>query len=85
VFEEFGVTISKPTLSRVLRAMGLRKLSARPQHHAQDTEAMEAFKNVWPAPCASGLCESDQAVCVNVSGLSASASAKMEIRASRSS
>ena len=44
VFEEFGVTISKPTLSRVLRAMGLRKLSARPRHHAQDTEAMEAFK-----------------------------------------
>ena len=48
VFEEFGVTISKPTLSRVLRAMGLRKLSARPRHHAQDTEAMEAFKKTSP-------------------------------------
>jgi transposase len=44
VFEEFGIRISKPTLSRELRAMGFRKLSARPRHHAQDPEAMAAFK-----------------------------------------
>ena len=85
VFEEFGVTISKPTLSRVLRAMGLRKLSARPRHHAQDTEAMEAFKNVWPAPSARGLCKTIRSVCVNVSGLGATAPAKMEVRAPWSS
>jgi hypothetical protein len=42
VFEEFRIAISKQTLSRELRAMGLRKLSARPQHHAQDTEASQS-------------------------------------------
>ena len=44
VWDEFGVTISKQTLSRELRAMGYRKLSARPRHHAQDVEAIPAFK-----------------------------------------
>ena len=44
VFEEFGIAISKQTLSRELRALGFRKLSARPRHHAQDTEAPAAFK-----------------------------------------
>ncbi|MBC6439174.1 MAG: helix-turn-helix domain-containing protein, partial [Rhodospirillales bacterium] len=29
----FGVTISRTTVGRELRAMGFRKLSARPQHH----------------------------------------------------
>jgi putative transposase len=48
VFDEFRVSISKQTLSRELRAMGLRKLSARPRHHAQDTEALEAFKKTSP-------------------------------------
>jgi transposase len=52
VFEEFRVSISKQTLSRDLRGMGFRKLSARPRHHAQDADALEAFKNVWPAPSA---------------------------------
>src|ERR1700730_17224960 len=53
VFEEFRVSISKPTLSRELRHMGFRKLSARPPLHAQDEEAAAAFKSVWPAPFAS--------------------------------
>ena len=44
VFEEFRISISKQTLSRELRALGFRKLSARPRHHAQDTEALVAFK-----------------------------------------
>jgi transposase len=44
VFEEFRISISKQTLSRELRALGFRKLSARPRHHAQDTEALAAFK-----------------------------------------
>src|SRR5208282_1786788 len=35
VFEEFRITIAKQTLSRQLRAMGYRKLSARPRNHAQ--------------------------------------------------
>jgi transposase len=52
LWEEYEVTVSKQTLSRELRAMGYRKLSARPRHHAQAAGAVEAFKNVWPAPFA---------------------------------
>ncbi|MGU3328686.1 helix-turn-helix domain-containing protein [Methylobacterium mesophilicum] len=36
------------TLSRVLRALGYRKLSARPRHHAQDPDAIPAFKKPSP-------------------------------------
>lgn len=36
VFGEFRISISKQTLSRELRAVSFRKLSARPRHHAQD-------------------------------------------------
>ena len=42
--DEFGVRIAKPTLSREVRALGFRKLSARPRHHAQAEGAVEAFK-----------------------------------------
>ena len=35
VWEEFRISIGKQTLSRELRALGYRKLSARPRHHAQ--------------------------------------------------
>jgi transposase len=56
IFEEFQVVVAEQTLSRVLRAMGYRKLSARPRHHAQAGGAIEDFKNVWPAPSARGFC-----------------------------
>ena len=42
--DEFAVTVSRQTVGRELRTMGFRKLSARPQHHAQDAGAIEAFK-----------------------------------------
>lgn len=48
--DKFKITISKPTLSRELRALGYRKLSARPRHHAQDREALEAFKKGGSQP-----------------------------------
>ena len=48
VFEEFRVSISKQTLSRELRRMGFRKLSARPRHHAQDAQAAGDFKKASP-------------------------------------
>jgi transposase len=48
VFAEFGISVSKQTLSRMLRGMGYRKLSARPRHHAQDPAALEAFKKTVP-------------------------------------
>jgi transposase len=48
VWEEFRVVVAKQTLSRELRAMGYRKLSARPRHHAQADGAIEDFKKVSP-------------------------------------
>ncbi len=48
VWDEFQVTIAKQTLGRELRAMGYRKLSARPRHHAQAEGAIEAFKKASP-------------------------------------
>ena len=44
VWEEFRLSVSPQTVSRVLRALGYRKLSARPRHHAQATSAIEDFK-----------------------------------------
>ena len=44
VWDEFAIVVSQQTLSRELRAMGYRKLSARPRHHAQAAGAVEAFK-----------------------------------------
>src|ERR1700756_1752281 len=46
--EQFRITIAKQTLSRELRAMGYRKLSARPRHHAQAEGAIEDFKKTSP-------------------------------------
>ena len=48
VFEEFRITIAKQTLSRELRAMGYRKLSARPRHHAQAEGVIADFKKASP-------------------------------------
>jgi transposase len=44
MFEEFRLSIAVQTLSRELRKMGYRKLSARPRHHAQAEDAIEDFK-----------------------------------------
>jgi transposase len=44
MWEEFRVAIARQTLSRELRALGYRKLSARPRHHAQAIGAVEDFK-----------------------------------------
>ena len=48
--DEFQVSIAKPTLSREVRAMGYRKLSARPRHHAQAAGAIDLFKTA-SLPC----------------------------------
>jgi transposase len=50
VWDEFEVSVSRQTLSRELRAMGYRKLSARPRHHAQAAGAVEAFKKASRQP-----------------------------------
>jgi transposase len=48
VWEEFRISVSVQTLSRELRGLGYRKLSARPRHHAQAAGAIEAFKKTSP-------------------------------------
>ncbi len=48
IFEEFRVVVAEQTLSRVLRKMGYRKLSARPRHYAQAEGAIEDFKKAFP-------------------------------------
>ena len=48
VWEEFRITIAKQTLSRELRAMTDRKLSARPRHHAKNEAAVAAFNKTSP-------------------------------------
>ena len=44
LWDEFGVSLSESTVSRELRALGFRRLTARPRHHAQNEVALEAFK-----------------------------------------
>jgi transposase len=44
VYEEFGISLTETTMSRELRKLGFRKLSARPQHYAQSEAALEDFK-----------------------------------------
>lgn len=48
VWDEFEISVAKPTLSRELRAMGYRKLSARPRPHAQAEGAVETVKKTGP-------------------------------------
>ena len=44
IYEEFGLSMDETTVGRALKAMGFRKVSARPRHHAQNELAIEAFK-----------------------------------------
>lgn len=46
--EEFGVTVSETTVSRALKRLGFRVLTARPQAVGQDPEAIELFKKTSP-------------------------------------
>jgi len=48
LWEEHRVPIAKQTLSREVRALGYRKLSARPRHHAKSDAAVEDFKKTSP-------------------------------------
>jgi len=51
LWDEFQVRVAKSTLSRELRAIGYRKLTARPRHHAQAEGAVEAFKKTSVRVC----------------------------------
>ena len=37
---EYGISVSEATMSRLLKAMGYAKLTARPRHHAQNEYAL---------------------------------------------
>jgi len=47
IWDEFGISLSETSVSRELKALGFRKLSARPHHYAQNEAAMEHFKKVF--------------------------------------
>lgn len=42
--DEYGVSVSEPTMSREMKALGFKKLTARKRHYAQDARLIEAFK-----------------------------------------
>jgi len=48
LWEEHRVSVARQTLGRELRALGYRKLSARPRHRAQAAGAIEHFKTYGP-------------------------------------
>ena len=44
IYDEFHLSVTRYTLGRELRALGYRKLSARPRHRGQKSEDMATFK-----------------------------------------
>src|SRR5919112_4233358 len=48
LWEEHRVTVAKQTLSREVRGLGYRQLSAPPRHHAQAEDAIDLFKRSSP-------------------------------------
>ena len=85
VWDEFQVSVAKQTLSRELRAMGYRKLSARPRHQAQAEGAIEAFKKRMARPVRKRFLRSDLSSRRQRIRPMGMALAKMEIRAPWSS
>jgi len=51
IWDEFRLSVTRHTLGRELRAMGYRKLSARPRHRGQKPDDIDVFKKsslpVW--------------------------------------
>ena len=48
IWEEFRISLDETTVGRELKALGFRKMSARPRHYAQNELAMEDFKKTFP-------------------------------------
>jgi transposase len=42
IYDEWGISIAENSLSRIVRDLGYRKLSARPKHHGQNNQATTA-------------------------------------------
>ncbi len=48
IYEEFGISLEESSVGRELRALGFRKISARPRHQGQNEFAIEDFKKTSP-------------------------------------
>ena len=48
IWEEFRISLDETTVGRELKALGFRKISARPRHYAQNELAIDDFKKVSP-------------------------------------
>ena len=48
IYEEYGISLEASSVGRELRALGFRKISARPRHHGQNEFAIEDFKKTSP-------------------------------------
>ena len=48
IFEEFRISLEESSVGRELRALGFRKISARPRHKGQNEFAVEDFKKTSP-------------------------------------
>ena len=48
IFEKFRISLDETTVGRELRALGFRKITARPRHKGQNEFALEAFKKTSP-------------------------------------
>jgi len=48
IFEEFGISLEESSVGRELRALGFRKITARPRHKGQNEFAVDDFKKTFP-------------------------------------
>ncbi len=48
IWEEFHISLDETTVGRELKALGFRKISARPRHYAQNELAIDDFKKASP-------------------------------------
>lgn len=48
--DQFGVVYHERTVSKLLTALGFSRISGRPQHPAQDTDVIYAFKKTSAVP-----------------------------------
>jgi transposase len=48
LYEEYRISLEESSVGRELRALGFRKISARPRHYGQNEFAIEDFKKTFP-------------------------------------
>ena len=48
IYQEYCISLEESSVGRALRALGFRKISARPRHYGQNEFAVEDFKKTSP-------------------------------------